>query len=331
MSKVLRVVDGNYSIVVENPSDQFGGQITLDTGNNIGRVRVTGDLIVEGNTTTVNTANLNIEDNIIVINSGEFDNPGITEITAGIQIDRGSLDDALLLFDESIQYDMPPDTTNLNQGIFVFKDAGGDIKPIQTNFINTGGAKLYLVGSGNGVISVAGTNNYESNVVADDDVPNKKYVDDFVETFFTTNFQNRIDDGVTTTSYVQVDDRENTGFPSIVTVAIDNDPVATFESTSIQLNSIRITDTHIESFNTGEDLTLGSPGTGSVKIEDSLIITPTPGVDDSDIDPSDSAEGLKLYVKERAEGGTGLYFVNTDTTRDEIISRNRSLVFSMLF
>jgi len=49
------------------------------------------------------------------------------------------------------------------------------------------------------------------------------------------------------------------------------------------------------------------------------------------LDPSAPDNGIKIYSKSQAGGGTGLFFVNKDNTADEIISRNRSLVFSMLF
>ena len=324
MSKFLNVPNGNYKISVES-----GGEITLNTGVSTGLVRVTGDLLVEGNTTTVNTANLEIEDNIIVLNKGENNPTGISELTAGIQIDRGGQDDALILFDETQSWQPP--VGGLQQGLFTFKDASGAFVAIQTNTINTGGGDLNLINSGTGVISVIGTNNYENQVTDDDHITNKKYVDDYVSTFFTTNFQTRIDDGTATPSYVEVIDSETSGNPSVVVIGIDNSPVARFETNTIELNDIRITGTQIESFNTGDDLILGAPSTGSVRINDSLIINSTPTPDDASIDPAFPSDGVKLYVKPRAEGGTGLYFVNQDSTRDEIISRNRSLVFSMLF
>ena len=61
MSKILKVSESNYRLQV-----QTGGTITLDTGVNtpavpggwIGGVIITGDLLVMGNTTTVDTDNL---------------------------------------------------------------------------------------------------------------------------------------------------------------------------------------------------------------------------------------------------------------------------------
>ena len=43
------------------------------------------------------------------------------------------------------------------------------------------------------------------------------------------------------------------------------------------------------------------------------------------------ADGMILYVSNQAQGGTGLYFLNAESTKDEIISNNRSLVYSMIF
>lgn len=326
MSKFLNVPEGDYKISV-----QPGGVITLNTGVNDGQTIITGDLIVEGNTTTVNTQNLDIEDNIIVLNKGEF-GPGVSEGSSGIQIDRGpSASDALMLLDETEQYKfvsngLPHSTLD---GTIVFKYADGTFIPLLTNQIATRGASLYLINEGSGTVSVTGTLDYEDNVTDDDDLTNKKYVDDYVATFFVTNFQNRIDDGVVSTSFIEVKDFERTGVESKIDVGVEGQLVASFQQHSIELNGIRISGTQIESTDTGEDLRLGSPGVGSVRIDDSLIIS-TP-INDAIVDPSVPDEGVKLYVKPRAEGGTGLFFVNNDSTRDEVVSKNRSLLFSMLF
>ena len=98
MSKYLRVDGGDYKITVQN-----GGTITLDTGFDEGTVVITGDLTVQGETTTVNTTNMTVEDNIIVLNQGEA-GAGITDpsSSSGIQIDRGSLLDAFFVYDDSL-------------------------------------------------------------------------------------------------------------------------------------------------------------------------------------------------------------------------------------
>lgn len=59
-----------------------------------------GNLTVMGSTTSVETVNSTVNDNIIVLNSGEA-GAGITAGSAGIQIDRGSSDDATVLYNET--------------------------------------------------------------------------------------------------------------------------------------------------------------------------------------------------------------------------------------
>jgi len=75
--------NGDYNIKTSE-----GARITLDTGNGIGEVRVTGNLLVEGDTLTVSAENLDVVDNIIVLNSGET-GAGVSLRYSGIQIDRG--------------------------------------------------------------------------------------------------------------------------------------------------------------------------------------------------------------------------------------------------
>jgi hypothetical protein len=63
------------------------------------------DLTVTGTQTSLNTVNSTIKDNIIVINSGES-GVGITFDSGGFVIDRGSEEDALFLFDETLSGDL---------------------------------------------------------------------------------------------------------------------------------------------------------------------------------------------------------------------------------
>eukprot|EP00798_Chlamydomonas_sp_ICE-L_P026543 gene26543-biopygen12900 len=63
-------------------------------------LNVSGNLTVNGSNFTVNTQTVNVEDNIILLNSGEV-GPGVTKGEAGITIDRGDELDYQLLFRES--------------------------------------------------------------------------------------------------------------------------------------------------------------------------------------------------------------------------------------
>ena len=87
--------DNFYDYIVSlGDSTTFSGDVTFN-----GDVTINGDLMVSGTTTSINTVNLNIADNTILLNSGET-GAGVTEGTSGIQIDRGSLTDESFLWSE---------------------------------------------------------------------------------------------------------------------------------------------------------------------------------------------------------------------------------------
>ena len=70
---------------------------------------------------------------------------------------------------------------------------------------------------------------------------------------------------------------------------------------------------------------LQSTGANSVRIDDNLMIKITGA------NPAYDTIGLKLYANAQGSGKTGLFYVNSSNTRDEIISKNRSLLYSMIF
>ena len=71
-------------------------QLTINASG----VTVAGDLTVQGTTTTVNSTDLNITDNTILLNKDEV-GAGITAGSAGIEIERGSLANVNWLFNET--------------------------------------------------------------------------------------------------------------------------------------------------------------------------------------------------------------------------------------
>ena len=77
------------------------GAVTIGLPSNvtIGQdLTVTGNLTVQGNTTTLNTETINVEDNIIVLNSSVTGSPSTD---AGIEVERGTSNNAVLKWDES--------------------------------------------------------------------------------------------------------------------------------------------------------------------------------------------------------------------------------------
>ena len=74
------------------------GNFALDVQGNTrvtGNQTITGDLIVQGNTTTLDSTNLEVEDNMLVLNSS-----GSVGNDAGIMINRGAGNNAIIFWDE---------------------------------------------------------------------------------------------------------------------------------------------------------------------------------------------------------------------------------------
>ena len=66
-----------------------------------GDMTVTGDFIVEGTVTTINTEEVNIADNFVLLNSDYAGDPATTGQLAGIEIQRGSGDNVQLRWNET--------------------------------------------------------------------------------------------------------------------------------------------------------------------------------------------------------------------------------------
>ena len=307
MAKNL-VVDGDYRIKTGD-----AGTIFLDTGNQIGQVYLTGNLVVKGTTTQVDATDLNLKDNIIQVNSGE-QGAGVTQF----------------VFDESVTWNDPV-TQTVKTGGFKLRDTNGSNIGLEVRSISTGGGDLYLINTGTGVISVSGTNSYENQVTDDDDIPNKKYVDvQIAAQVAAADFQ-KIRDGSSSFTQVVVADFESTSQPSVAAITVDGNNHVNFFDNRTELHDLRIRDSRIETTVSSADLVLSAPGTGSVVIDDQLQILTTPSPDDGSVDPAQPTDGLKVYAKTQGVGKTGLYYVNSNNVRDELISKNRSLLLSMIF
>ena len=290
---------------------------------------MTGNLVVKGTTTQVDATNLDLKDNIIVLNSGE-QGAGVSLSTAGIEIDRGSKPNTQFVFDETVSWNDPV-TQTIKQGGFKTRDINGGNIGLEVRSISTGGGDLYLINAGTGVISVSGTNAYENQVTDDDDIPNKKYVDvQIAAQVAAADFQ-KIRDGSSSFTEMVVADFETTGLTSVASITVDGVNNVNFYDNRSELHDLRIDGSRISTTTSNADLTLSAPGTGSVVIDDQLQILTTPSPDDSAVDPAQPTDGLKIYAKSQGVGKTGLYYVNSNNVRDEIISKNRSLLLSMIF
>ena len=333
MSKYLNVPNGNYKVSV-----QTGGTIYLDTGQETGTVEISGNLVVQGETTTVNTTQLDIEDNIITLNSGET-GAGISDISgdSGIRIDRGSRPDAFLVFDENLH-------PNPEQGRFVLRDENSQLISLQINELYSNNTNL-LLDSGSSTVSVNPNDNYEQKVFTYDGlgnltgydsakadvIPNTQSVVDWVAFNFANVFLRQIGDGTLTVSSIEIDDEENTGSDSVISFKIDGNIVSQLYADRWEFDEIRIAGPVIETTSSNEDLVLRSPGTGSIRIDDTLHLNKVPSDDDPTLIPLAPLDGTKIYIDSQYTGKSGIYFANDEGNRDELVSKNRALLFGMLF
>jgi hypothetical protein len=102
-------LEGYLTVAVESISNTDGnitfststGAVTADLATDVeiaGDLIVQGDLTVNGDVTTLNTATMNVEDNIFVLNSNVTGTPSVN---AGIEVERGDSDNASLIWNET--------------------------------------------------------------------------------------------------------------------------------------------------------------------------------------------------------------------------------------
>jgi hypothetical protein len=350
MGQFLRV-NGDYNIRAGD-----GAKITLDTGPvaSGGSVRITGNLVVEGDTVNVSTANLNVEDNIISLNTGEV-GPGVTLIYSGIEIDRGNTTSASPQNNASFLYDESTDSWILAHGSapgpFNFDSSSLRLKQILTN-TTTDSGDLTLIGTGTGVAKVIGTTNYEDQVTHDDDLPNKKYVDDAIQnnpTFQIVAPQTQdtkvviADKEITpntsgtagSLAYFTATTTYTTFGESAVSIIVDNALVGQFYTNRFETGDLEIgggpdrNEITSRAGITNENVYVRTQGTGKLQTNYAIQI------EKIGVIPSYVSDSVLLYAAAPSIGTTGIYFVNDSAEvakqNGELISKNKALVFSMLF
>lgn len=91
---------GNISLTSTGNINLTAQNIISESSFSIKDLIVSNSLVVTGTTTTVDSVNMTIKDNIIEINNEEIGS-GVTLGQAGIKINRGDLDDVFIVFDET--------------------------------------------------------------------------------------------------------------------------------------------------------------------------------------------------------------------------------------
>jgi hypothetical protein len=350
MGQFLRV-NGDYNIRAGD-----GAKITLDTGPAVsgGSVLITGNLVVEGDTFNISTTNLAIEDNIISLNTGEI-GPGVTLTYSGIEIDRGNTSSITPQNNASFLYDESTDSWILAHGSapgpFNFDASSLRLKQILTNSTTDSG-DLTLIGTGTGVVKVLGTINYEDQVTNDDDIPNKKFVDDAIlnnPTFQIVAPQAQdtkvviADKEITpntsgtagSLAYFTATTTHSTYGESAVSIIVDNALVGQFYANRFETGDLEIgggpdrNEITTRASITNENIYLRTQGTGKLQTNYAMQFEKIGTV------PSYVSDNVLLYAAAPGIGTSGVYFVNDSAEvvkqNGELISKNKALIFSMLF
>jgi hypothetical protein len=337
-TSVVRV-PGDYQIVTST------GGVVIDVQNTgtqhnatSGTVTIYGNLDVIGAQTYIESTTTNILDNIIFLNAGETNNY-ITLGTAGIAISRGSVttttNAATMLYDDnaSWKYDNVTTTKGVWELAVSTPATGRRPSALRINAIRVGATESFLnfLGQENpsAVLNVRGTTDYERQVLDDDDIPNKKYVDD--RFFIGNELARKLKVGNT-----QVMINDNSVAPSDPYYATSNKIIASLGTTTnvvLQLegqqaffSGIVLNNNEIKSTGANSpDLILTSQSSGTVIVNSGIELTYTL--------PPKNVNNHSINIHSTSTiggGGTGLYFVNS-SRGDELVSRKRAIIYGIIF
>jgi hypothetical protein len=229
-------------------------------------------------------------------------------------------------------------------GVYSFSDSRLKLKEILTEDTTDSG-DLLLIGQGTGVVKVIGTDNYENQVTHDDDVPNKKYVDDTIQN--NPTFQ-----VVSDNSRVTVSDKErlpniaaqpgslayltattgfSTGGESAVSVIVDAALNTQFYPNRTEMFDLEFTGSEIttKSGITNQNILIRAQGTGKLQTNYAVQLDSIAGT------PAYVTDATIIYSAAPSIGTTGVWYVNPSAEArlrsGELINKNKALVFSMIF
>lgn len=326
MSKILKVSESNYRIKVKD-----AGVITLDTGDNLGGVLITGNLTVLGTTTTIDTANMTIEDNIVLLNKGET-GAGITEGVSGIEIARGSLSNAQLLFDESVQHFDQIANQDVS-GTFIMQTANGNVSGLQVGTILIDGSRpadlLFDMQGTTRVLKIQNSNGntYESLLLPltdsakDDYIPNRKFITDYVEAGTITPGMADVDKIYKSVGGV-VKTKVQT-YTTDIQFTINSSLRAKIDQFGVYVDNIKLASDTIT--NTSAANLILTASNNYVEVDAILSLNDLSGAA-----PGAISGTTKIYSSAVAgPGKTGLFFTNVNT-EDELVSKNRAVLLSIL-
>jgi hypothetical protein len=326
-----------------------GGIITLDTGVSSGTVVITGNLNILGTATNIASTNTVIKDNIITLNAGES-GTGVSlgEANtpfygqAGFVIDRGTnastATRASVLFEERA-WSSTSTTATQYTGIWALKTANRSAA-IEVGAIRLGGAgpnndnRLNLLGVGiEGMLSVAGQQNYHLRVLDDNDIPNKYYVDNTPLRGTATNALSALELRLNDTRITITDNNIQPGFITTVIDGVSTMIVQRLAGVpTITLGTLVVAGNTLRSASANRDLVLETSGTGTVVVNNGI------GIGVSSVAPQPAQGVVKIYTTSTVgAGSTGIKFSGYENlttlvpTSGELISARKALVLSIIF
>lgn len=256
---------------------------------------ITGTTIVTGDLNVLGTMTT-VESTIVEIKDNILvlnsgeTGAGVTLGVSGIEIDRGTLPHSQILWDENAQ------------SFVMYKEKSplntladlnvNSIKLLSGNLVNNIDNDITLVGNSTSAV----TTQYAV----------KTYIDNQVALYSNFIFQN--DSSVTV---------HDTGTNSYVETIIDGAVRSRLSGTGFLIDQIG-------SYSANSNLTITANGIGEVIIE-KVIVLPY------QISPPLSAINKnKIYAATPAEGGTGLFVVNTNHS-DELVSKRKAILYGIIF
>jgi len=330
MSRIVKISNGDYKLQV-----QTGGNIILDTQSTSGTVTVFGNLDVKGNVSYIESVNTEIKDNILQLNYGQTGN-GISSAnnySSGIEVIRGNYNAAQFIFNEQLtHFDSTTGTTIA--GTWSARTANGTLNAIQLRTLVTDGTGNLTFDLQNSAVTlrVANSANYYQNVSNANDIPNLEYLQHYVYSNYTGgNTQgiavvNSIQSplaGTTSTATSSI----VAGSTNIVFQVLQN-TLVTIDSTGTRMGNIKVG-------------AVATPNTIGNTTSNNLILTSVNNIveiagymnlDDQAGSQSYSSGITKIWSSPTVgPGRTGVYITNnSNQTPDELISRNRAVLLSIL-
>jgi len=358
MSRILKVSGGDYRLQV-----QSGGSITLDTGSATGTVTITGNLDVQGTTTTVESINTTIYDNILQLNYDPnlvYLGNGISSAQgyiAGIEIWRGSAPAAQLLFSEQVGHWDATVNPNGNQisagssvpGTFVLQTRNTttnstSLSSLQLRSIATDGQSdlVFDMQGSSGVLRVANVADtgsigtaYAARLTDPNSIPNLQFIFQYIASTWSPGNPN-----IQGTALVQ-----SIQYPAVTgAINIQSNIVATATSLDMKINSALKVQVDVNGLNvsgilyfSGHEISDRSGNANLVlkSYNNHVEISSVLDLDDQPDTPAIPAisGATRLYSKSTAGvGKSALYFTNTGAAQstDELISRRKAVVLSIL-